>query len=350
MERLRLAVVGCGAVAELFHLPAAVRHAGVEVTALVDRDPVRAKALAERFGVPTVLTDWRDVEQHADAAVVALPHFLHAPASIDLLQAGVHVLVEKPMALSSAEAERMSEAAQAAERVLAVGFQCRFYRNSRMVKHVLESGLLGRITRFDVRQGAQFGWPVLDGSAFRPETGGGALTGMGIHALDLALWWMGDFSEVAYYDDAVGGVEADCELHLTLGEGIRGTAEFSHTRNLRNTWRIQGERGELEVGVSFNSPLRLRVLGSELSLEGPVMEGARGDHDMREVMLRQFDDFIGAVRSGSDPLTPGREGVRTARLYEACQRRRQPLDLPWLFPQEAHPPGAHECRLAQVGG
>ena len=69
-----------------------------------------------------------------------------------------------------------------------------------------------------------------------------------MHALDLVLWWLGDHEGVDYYDDAVGGVEANCELHLKMKSGVSGLIEVSRTRGLRNTCVISGEHGALEVG------------------------------------------------------------------------------------------------------
>ncbi|QKT02676.1 Gfo/Idh/MocA family oxidoreductase [Ectothiorhodospiraceae bacterium 2226] len=329
-EKLRLAVVGAGTVAELYHLPAAARHPHIEITALVERERARAQRLAARYQVPAVLDDWADVPKVADAALIALPHFLHAPAAVDLMTQGVHVLVEKPMALTSADAQRMVDTTHESGCALAVGFQCRFYRNAQLVKHLLASGQLGRIESFEVEQGGPFSWPVIDGTAFRPETGGGSLTGIGIHALDLALWWFGDYSAVTYFDDAMGGVEADCEVRLSFPDGVQGTLAFSHRRALRNRWRIVAERGTLEMGTSFDQPLRLSCAGTPLQWEGLVHEGEAPDTHIRDVLMRQFDDLVRAARGGAKPLVNGEEGLRTVRLYEACQRVRQPLQLPWV--------------------
>lgn len=117
----RIAVNGCGAVTERGHLPAAARAEKVQVTLLVDKNRSRAEDLARQYKVPHVAEDYTQIWDKADAAIVALPHYLHAPVSIELLRAGCHVLVEKPMALSSGECDQMLEAARAGNAVLAVG-------------------------------------------------------------------------------------------------------------------------------------------------------------------------------------------------------------------------------------
>ena len=111
-SKVRLAVVGCGAVAQIHHLPAIAASDRVEAAVLVDADEKRARALAERFGVPEVATDFKRLPGKVEAAVVALPNSLHAPVSIELLRRGVHVLVEKPMAMTVRECDEMIDAAR----------------------------------------------------------------------------------------------------------------------------------------------------------------------------------------------------------------------------------------------
>src|SRR4051812_33651475 len=129
MTPVRLAIVGCGAIAELGHLPGAALCPDVEITLLVDRDEQRARALAERFGIARVETDFARVADQADAACVALPPHLHRVSAETLLGAGVHVLMEKPLATKLTDGDAMVAAARAADRVLAVAMMRRFARS-----------------------------------------------------------------------------------------------------------------------------------------------------------------------------------------------------------------------------
>src|ERR1700722_10393887 len=131
MGRLKLAVVGCGAVTEFSYLPAIARSEGVELVALVDKSLSRARQLmAQCSREPAVFDDYRQIFGNSEAAVVALPNALHAAVTIDLLEHGVHVLVEKPMALDSRECEAMIAASTRNDRVLAVGMARRFCETS----------------------------------------------------------------------------------------------------------------------------------------------------------------------------------------------------------------------------
>lgn len=239
----RIAIIGCGAVTEKLHLPA-LAALGINPALLVDTNLRRAQNLADTFNASSVGDDYRPYVGKFDAAIIALPHYLHAPVCIDLLRHGVHVLVEKPMALTTTECDAMIAAAVEARRVLAVGLMRRFIPAAQWVKAAIDAGVLGPIELFDFQEGSEFRWPVASGFFFRKETaGGGALADTGAHTLDLLLWWLGDVSSFDYYDDSYGGVEANCKLHLTLASGARGVVELSRTRKLRCTAILRGRRG-----------------------------------------------------------------------------------------------------------
>lgn len=330
-RKLRLAVVGCGAVAAIHHLPAISLSGNAEAVMLVDADPGRARDLASRFGVPETATDYRSLPGRVDAAIVALPNSLHAPVSIDLLRQGIHVLVEKPMALNVRECDAMIAAAEAGRAVLAVGLEFRFFDSSLLVRNLLHDGLLGKIHRFEMHQGVIPRWPFATDFLLKKETaGGGVLADFGVHVLDLLLWWLGDWTDVEYWDDAQGGIESDCELRLGFSSGLTGRVEISRTRNLANACLFEGERASLEVGIWDPDPeIRLLLADREVALAGRARQPEGSGVDFLEAFVRQIDDFAAAVRERREPHVPGREGRRSQELIEACYARRQSLELPW---------------------
>ncbi len=250
MEPLRIAVVGCGAVAQLQYLPALAASRAARAVALVDRDLPRAHALAERWGVPHAVADVAELADGVDAAIVALPNHLHAPVAIALLRRGVQVLVEKPMATTVAECDAMIAAAAESGATLAVGLQFRFFDSTAAVGDLLAAELVGPLTRFELRQGVIPRWPFASDYLLRRETaGGGVLADYGVHVLDLLLCWLGEWASVDYRDDAMGGIEADCELELTFAAGLAGTVEVSRSRNLRNRCRFPGRAGARGGGL-----------------------------------------------------------------------------------------------------
>ncbi len=336
MEKTRVAVIGCGAVTELFHLPALVAAPSVEVTVLVDPQRTRAEALAGRFGVAEVSEDYRTMRGEVDAALLALPNHLHASIAIDLLNGGRHVLVEKPMARTTGECDAMVRAAAAAAKVLSVALVKRFFPSSRFVRQALQSGLLGAIRSLDWREGRPYRWPIATDFPFRKEaSGGGVLIDVGGHVLDLMLWWLGDGAVVEYVDDAGGGVEADCELRLRFGE-VEATVELSRTRTLRNSCIITGSRGTLEIEVDYDSAARLTLTGPEgASLPGKLEVGTEGSRisggwAVHRAFSEQFESFAAATRGDPGASATGEDGARVVSLVEACYAVRQPLLKPWL--------------------
>lgn len=329
---LRIGVVGCGAVTERYHLPALLSSPEVQVVAFVDRTVERAGALAVRAGGAVALASHGDLVGRADAALVAVPNALHEPVASDLLRAGLHVLVEKPMARSTAECDRMLAAASGAGVVLAVGHDFRQYPVARYARELFASGLLGAVRRVDVRQSSGAGWPAVSTAVLSPEAGGGVLIDFGVHLLDLLLWWLGDLRVTAYRDDAAGGVESECECEMELGTGATVRMELSRTRSMRDTAIVECERGTIELGVFDPAVIRLTVAGASAALAGAVPDQEFERAPLRTVFARQLADFVDAVRAQREPLVPGWQGRRAVALVESCYGLKQPLRRPWDFP------------------
>src|SRR5436190_12590598 len=150
-KHIRLAILGCGAVTVLAHLPSVSRLRDATVAVLVDTNTERRERLAAAFGVEHTAGDVDGCYDRFDAAIVALPHALHAPASVNLLSHGKSVLVEKPMAITVAECDAMIGAAQQTGAVLAVGLVRRFLRSWQLARALITEGFLGRIEDFDFR-------------------------------------------------------------------------------------------------------------------------------------------------------------------------------------------------------
>ncbi len=330
-RQIRLAMIGCGAVAEQAHLPAGrLLHNGC-FTLLVDTNESRAAALARSFGIDRSVRDWRKAADCFDAALVALPHHLHEPVCCELLAAGKHVLVEKPLARSVREAEAMIAAANRSGTMLAVGLMRRFGWAPLVVRRLAVSGALGTIESFDFQEGGIYDWPVASDFFFRRETaGGGVLIDTGAHTLDLLLWWLGDYAEVEYADDSAGGVEADCCLNLSLQSGAQGVVELSRIRGMRNTAIIRGRCLTIEVHLHVNR-LRVRATGTDIDLTGElVRETHSSPQYYPQLVAEQLQQWVDAIRAGCEPHVPAPAALPSIRLIEQCYARRQQLMHPWM--------------------
>jgi predicted dehydrogenase len=332
----RIGIVGCGAVAELRHLPALAK-ASRDLVALVDRDETRARRLAQQYEVPHVFTDHREILlSDVDAVIVATPTGSHASICGDLLGAGIHVLVEKPIALTLEQCDAMITAAEAGRAVLAVGMMRRFAHQIRFAKQVLDKGLLGALRFVDLREGSVFNWPLATDFPFRrQQAGGGVLIDLGVHSIDLLRWWTGEATVLEYRDNDRGGVESDCLLNVGLASGGEGVLEFSRTRRLRNTAVLTGEHGTLEVDLVRNA-IHLE-LSEAHGLTGPVHTDAEGseEQDAIDLMIAEHADWLAAAQGGGRPSVPPEDARRSLALVLDCYARRRTLELPWHRPERA---------------
>lgn len=196
-ERIRTAIIGCGGIAGGKHMPALKAVGAADMVAFCDIIEPRAVDAKNRFGTEDakVYTDYRELlkDKTIDAVHVCTPNISHAPITIDALNAGKHVLCEKPMAKTAGEAEKMAEAAKKNNRILSIGYQNRFRTDVQYMKKVVSVGELGEIyfaKAHAIRRRAVPTWGVF---MDEEKQGGGPLIDIGTHALDLTLWLMDNY-------------------------------------------------------------------------------------------------------------------------------------------------------------
>jgi UDP-N-acetylglucosamine 3-dehydrogenase len=328
---LRIAIVGCGSVVERFHLPASTFVPELSIEFLVDRERRRAATLAASYRVPNVATDFREIIGKVDAAIIALPHNLNAEVSRELLNTGVSVLVEKPMAFNAAEGEHLLTAAKHSKALLNVGYTRRFGYGVQFIRRALRENLLGRITRFSVEDGYPFDWKSA-GSEFRLDKtgGGGVLLDLGCHVLDMAIFWFGGLAVHSALHDSLGGVEINAFAHLETPLGIRGTVELSWERLLRNSAIIEGTAGRLEVEWYSNS--------ATAYLSGSMLRGTVAPEGSNQLVqtfdmmfVEQLREWVRVLRGKSegDVLATGRDAALVLELVEACRSQGRIWQPPW---------------------
>ncbi|MBN1670836.1 MAG: Gfo/Idh/MocA family oxidoreductase [Kiritimatiellae bacterium] len=198
MDKVRVGIIGAGKIARN-HAKVGFPAAKAEVVAAADINEAALNALGDEFGIAQRYTDWKDLvaRDDIDAVSVALPPFLHAPATLDALKAGKHVLCEKPMSCTVAEAEAMVQAAKEADRKLMVYYRRRLLNATQKAKAIIESGALGTVY-FARTAGYRFrGRPNIDMKNLSPwfndpaKAGGGVLFDLGGYALDQLCYLLG---------------------------------------------------------------------------------------------------------------------------------------------------------------
>jgi len=194
-DRLKVGIVGGGAITQVAHLPVLKKLKTIEVQAICDTDLPKARALADRFGVKDAFDDIEELLRYEtlDAVVVCSPNHLHESHILAALSANLHVLVEKPLAMSAASAQRIIRAAEKRDRVTMVGMNHRYRPDVQIVRSFVQSGELGTVESVRgswhvFRPGRlQLGWRQR-----RDQAGGGAMLDLGLSVLDLGLWLGGN--------------------------------------------------------------------------------------------------------------------------------------------------------------
>ncbi|HUF29438.1 MAG TPA: Gfo/Idh/MocA family oxidoreductase, partial [Gemmatimonadaceae bacterium] len=256
-DAIGIGVVGAGAIAQIAHIPLLDKMKGVRMVALCDNDAGKARALADRFDVPNVVTDIEDLLEisDVDAVLISTPNHLHEPHVLSALAARRHVLCERPLALTARGVERILAAAKRADRRVLVANNHRFRVDVQALTGFVRGGELGRLT--GIRAGtyqpkrAVGGWRDR-----RPEAGGGAFLEHGLPLLDLALW-LAEFPEPTRVtasmerDRAAQAVEDAMLVQLETAQGISMSFDVTWSYvGLEQRWWFQllAERGSATLG------------------------------------------------------------------------------------------------------
>ncbi|QEW03739.1 Gfo/Idh/MocA family protein [Microbacterium lushaniae] len=302
---LRVAVVGLGWAGQQ-HIAAYAANPDVDLVAIAGLEDAPRAELAEKFGIPVAVADWQELFSSTplDAVSVAVPTFLHAPIAIAALQRGIHVLSEKPIARSAAEAAEMVSAARTAGRVLQVAFNHRQRGDVRALAAEVASGALGRIYHVRASWLRRSGIPAL-GSWFtsRELAGGGPLVDIGVHMIDAVLDLMGEprvlsasaVTHAEFGPRGLGGPDA-----ATGGKQFTGSA-FDVEDFATVLLRLEGG-ASVALDTSWAS---YRPEGDEF---GFVVYGTEGGAELRVVDYAPATDvplYAGTTEAVADRVLPG---------------------------------------------
>jgi predicted dehydrogenase len=248
MSALRIGVLGTGAIAQIVHLPLLKGLPIADVQAVCDIDEPKARAIAKRLDIPHVFADPDAMFESGtvDGVVIASPSHLHHRQAIGALEAGLHVLVERPLAIDPKDAEAALHAAEAAGRVLFVAYNNRFRPDTRGVKSFVRSGELGEI--FSVH-GTWFNRKVrpkrLTWRHHEETAGGGAFMDLGLQVLDLCMWTL-DYPTVERVSAHLHPGDAfDVEDAASVLLGL----ETGATLSIQVTWNLHAERDRHHIRV-----------------------------------------------------------------------------------------------------
>lgn len=309
MEEIGLAIVGCGQFARA-HLKAIENVDGVRVTAAVDSDGDRAKAVAEDSGGGFWTTDFDAAlaRDEVDAVVLALPHDLHLPFSVRASEAKKHVLVEKPMALTEEEGKQMVAAADAAGTRLMVGQSTRFSAPMQCAHKLIAEGALGSVV--NVLHQRMF-WVNEPSTGWRREQdacGGFYLPLFGSHDIDAMLWLLDESPNHVW---AV--VRNEGTSYAGDSDGFVGM-EFADGKVASVSFSCQAKRDRTET-VFVGRQATMAVTRGGVFLDDEPVDVPKAPNQIE----RQMEAFVGALRQGIEVPTPGSQVLRVLRVLDLAK-------------------------------
>jgi UDP-N-acetyl-2-amino-2-deoxyglucuronate dehydrogenase len=336
-------IVGAGMVAQ-YHAEAITQTPGARLVAICRADAARAAETEARFNVPCE-TSYTALLARPDVEVVCIctPSGLHAEQALAAAQAGKHVLVEKPMALTLADADAMIRACRQSDVLLGVALQRRTDPAFAAAQSAIAAGAFGRLVLGSVTVPYLRTQDYYDSAAWRGTwkiDGGGALMNQGIHLLDLLLWYLGDAAEVqAQLTTLAHKIEVeDCvSATLRFSNGALGSvaATTAAAPGYPHRVEVYGQRGGMQIEgeqiVRWESGSMSHVPSLAVSRSGITASGAgsspRGIN--QEGHRRLIADMVAAIREKRQPAVPGEEGRRSLALalaiYAAAKTGRRVL-------------------------
>jgi predicted dehydrogenase len=328
MDETKVGIIGAGGIAGGKHLPGHRNVEGVSIIAVCDIDRQRAENFAKQHDIKHVFTDYNDLVAmpELDAVSVCTPNNFHAPPTIAALEAGKHVICEKPIAGNANDGQAMVDAQKASGKVLQIGLQSRFGTEARTLRKLYEDGFFGDIYYARAMAMRRRGVPASPSFITKSIAGGGPLIDIGVHILDVLLWMIGTpkpieaFGSIAQKfghqadvinpwgkwtpaqfdveDFAMGVIRFEGGLTVTLE-----TAWASHIENTGTTF-FMGDR----AGATYG-PARIYTdkEGEMIDYEPELLTGLPGE----------FESFHKAIREGLSSPVPPEEVLLIAKIFDA---------------------------------
>ncbi|KON89663.1 dehydrogenase [Sporosarcina globispora] len=329
MKKLKIGIIGCGSIAEHRHMPEYHANSGTVIESVCDINDERASVFADLYQAK-MYTNYKELlaGSDIDAVSVCTPNYLHAPISIAALNAGKHVLCEKPMATSMEEALGMIKAARNNGVKLMIAHNQRFVQSHKKAKELIEKGEAGKIYSFRSAfgHGGPEGWSA-DGKESwffkKNQAFIGAMGDLGVHKTDLLRYLLGEeFAEVGAFVETSAKEGADVDdtavCVLKTASGVIGTlaASWSYVSKEDNSTIIYGEKAILRLE---DDPVHSLIVqyanGETVKYElGGIQTNKEGGQKTSGVI----DHFVESILNDKEPSIPGSEGMKSLQVILAA--------------------------------
>ena len=327
MNSPRIGIVGCGAAAKRYYLPALKRYPNLLANlCLVDRNLETAQNLATELGGGRVFENYQDILGEVDGVIIAIPHFFHFEVSMDFLNAGVNVLCEKPLAETLAEVEELVKTAKKNEVSLSVNNTRRMFPNFKGVKNIIASGKMGKLRSIEFQEGSVFAWPSETGFYVNPKVSSkGVLLDIGSHVIDTISWWLGGKPELLVYeDDSFGGPESLAKVEAKFGN-CKINILLNRLIELDNRFSLTFESGKLYGGIFEWGQVRTKdTAGIE-----KIVKFKNDAKTYPDFVIPVVDNFIKVISGEAKPLVSGEDVGYAVAVIEECYNNRKRINSEW---------------------
>lgn len=334
---LKVGVIGCGFIAPV-HLKGYAKQENVKITALCDKIVERAEDYAAKYGDADtkVYQDYHEMlkNEELDIVSVCTENNMHAKITIDALNAGAHVLCEKPMAITGAEADAMVAAAKKNNRKLSVGYQLRFSNEAMLLKREIQNGKLGKVYYAEAGAMRRRGVPTWGVFLNKEKQGGGPLIDIGTHIVDRTLWLMEDYSPIVSaigqtYDHLIplGGFNNGGHWDIDsfeVEDGAFGTVtlESGATLVVKATWAANVKEMDTNLSLLLGVDGGAELKNDDLTLNGESADHLwqyvpAGFHDPESTYDREIAAWVKAVKEDSEPIVKPEQAAQVVKVLEA---------------------------------
>ena len=339
MKKLRIGLVGAGNIAKA-HLNAYKNVANAEIVAVCDIDEKVLKATAEQFGIAKAYTSETDMirNEELDAVDVCVWNCNHASCSIEALNAGLHVLCEKPMATCAEEAKAMIEAAQKNNKLLMIGFVLRFGDEAKIAKDFIDNDYLGDIyyskATYLRRHGAPGGW-----FTDKSRSAGGPVIDLGVHVIDLTRYLMGRPKALSVFASTENRLKNRPYLKTSVGwkpdgackEDIYDVEDFAvalikyeggKTTLLETSYSLNGEtvtKKELfgtKGGVDLNGQ-KLKIYTEVNDFLADITPVTSNYNESRDMFEAEMEHFVDCALNGTECIASAEDGLEVMKILDA---------------------------------
>ena len=319
MDKTSIAVIGLGSVAQLVHLPNLMKIKNAEVTAVAEKNNNRLHTVADKYGIKKRYNDYTQLlkNEEVSAIIISTPTHLHKQMAIDCLNSGRDVLVEKPLAINSKEAEEILACAEKNNRKLMVGMNLRYRPDSMLIRSLIDADEIG--DPFYIK----CGWIRKQSSSEkwfskREQAGGGVILDLGINLVDLALW-LADYPK-ALSVSTQNFHHRSRNLEDTSISFIR--CENSITITIEASWSLAAEKDTFYTDVYGTkgsigaNPFKLIKVMAEDHIDFGSTFTESATEAFKKSYLNELKSFIGSIRGLNPVFSSGREALQLLRIAE----------------------------------